>query len=123
MHRMRRVLTILAGITVIIVGAAFVGWNVIGTQVPWQSAVSASGHERSLEISYVGSSCQDTRTVDVAQDARSVTITIVERTFRVGCDDTGVARTVTVELDADLGQRELRDGSCDRPRDCVRTVR
>ncbi len=76
------------------------------------SVVSVSGAE--LVVRYIGSECQDQRSVDVDEDEddRTVRISVTSRSFASGCSDIGVPYDVSITLERPLGTREIVNVGC-----------
>jgi hypothetical protein len=77
----------------------------------WTDPV-VSDDERSVTVSFTGGHCDDPE-AEVEETAEQVTISVhnVDDWFIRGCDDVGVPKEISVELDAPLGERELVDGN------------
>ena len=95
--------------TVVLIGLGSLLWLQLGEHQTWERVAVVS--ETKLKVSYVGSECEDQRSVDVDEDNDSVTITITARSYASSCSDVGFLRTVNVSLDKPLGDRKLIDGA------------
>jgi hypothetical protein len=98
---------------VLVLVLAWVAWYVFGQSepTPWSKPAVVEGDV--VHLTYIGSECQDSASVDVDEDARRVTLT-VEQTVRAStCSDVGVRYEIDAQLDAPLGDRELVDGACE----------
>lgn len=104
-------LTIVTLVTVPLVVWALVLIKPESSPAPWRDAV-VSEDGRSVTVSVMGGACDDPDTT-VAESSTQVTITVRNEGdwFVFQCDDVGVGKTVTVELDDPLGGRELVDGN------------
>lgn len=81
---------------------------------PWDDDPVVSEDGRTVTVRVVGGACDDPD-VDVAETSRQVVVTVRNEGdwFVFQCDDIGIVKEVTVELDAPLGERELVDGSAE----------
>jgi hypothetical protein len=108
-HRLKLVLPIAFLVTA---GAAFWVWTDLGepqVQV-LEAIVSVDGNQ--LVVSYVGSECEDQRSVSADEGETSVRVKVVARSFASGCSDVGVHRQVSITLDRPLGSRGVVNVGC-----------
>ena len=87
-------------------------WDRTAQQEVLTSVVSVDGVE--LVVEYIGSECQDQRSVDVYEDDRTVRISVTSRSFASGCSEVGVPYEVAVTLERPLGTREIVNVGCTR---------
>ena len=118
--RRRRVLRwatpVAAGMAAVVLALV---WRGIGEPVEWDAATVLDA--RTVRVSYDGGECEDQRSVSVDEDARTVTIGIVTRSFATSCSDVAMRHSVLVHLDRPLGDRALIDRQCNGARSaCTR---
>ncbi len=65
-----------------------------------------------VEVSYVGSSCQDGSRLEVTEEAARVVLTVRAWELSGSCDDVGVDYRLRATLEEPLGTREVVDGAC-----------
>ncbi len=92
---------------------AGVAWYVFGQSepTPWNKPAVVEGDV--VHLTYTGSECQDSASVDVDEDARRVAVTVRQTVRARTCSDVGVRYDIDAQLDAPLGERELVDGACE----------
>lgn len=98
---------VLIAATAIAVGVV---WIRVGESSPWDRA-EVSGDGLVVRLHYVGSECEQFRSVDVDETPSAVVLTITTRSFATSCSDVGVPYVATVRLEAPAGDRRLIDGS------------
>lgn len=115
MVRSRAVTVVLTG-GALVAAAAFIGgvlWWFAATRghpTPWDRPPVVDG--RTVEVSYIGSACQDGSRLDLEEDSREVVVTVYAWQNAGSCDDLGVPYTLTGTLDAAPGDRVMIDGAC-----------
>ena len=65
-----------------------------------------------MVATYVGSECEDHRSVSVVEDESSVRIKVVTRSFSSSCSDVGMHHEVAVTLDRPLSTRKVVNVGC-----------
>ena len=65
-----------------------------------------------MVVTYVGSECEDHRSVSVVEDESSVRIKVVTRSLSSGCSDVGVHHEVVITLDRPLSIRKVVNVGC-----------
>jgi hypothetical protein len=98
----------------VVVGAALLAWVVVRAgdtePVPWDKPAAVDGDV--VRLTYLGSECRDGASVDVAEDAEQVVLTVRETVHARSCSDVGVTYEHEVRLAGPLDGRELTDGAC-----------
>ncbi len=111
-----RPLAVLSGVVVVALAVGLVGgvlwWFGAsrGRPTPFVKPPSVEG--RTVEVTYIGSSCQDGSRLELDEGDREVVATVFAWQSAGSCDDVGISYTLTGTLAADLGQRPLVDGAC-----------
>jgi hypothetical protein len=77
---------------------------------PWNKPATVDGSL--VQLTYIGSECQDGANAEVEEDPARVVVTVHETVRANSCSDVGVMYEIDVRLDAPLGDRELVDGAC-----------
>ncbi|UMG92791.1 hypothetical protein [Nocardioides sp. TF02-7] len=67
---------------------------------------------RVLRVHYLGSSCQEKAVAEVEERPRRVVVTVRATVAPGRCARAAVPRTVSVRLEAPLGDRSVHDGAC-----------
>jgi asparagine N-glycosylation enzyme membrane subunit Stt3 len=104
-------LTIVLPIALVVTGgASFWVWTDLGEPQVLGAIEAVEGNQ--LVVSYVGSECEDQRSVSVDEGETSVRVKVVARSFASGCSDVGVHRQVSITLDRPLGSRGVVNVGC-----------
>lgn len=107
---------VLAALFATLVGFAEVGRTTISAAVP-----SEDGHRLTVHYLLESPGCERLHRVEVTETADTVELRVHTATRRPwrdpACATTGVTEQVDVILDAPLGDRTVRDGDRDVPRD------
>jgi hypothetical protein len=100
-------------ITVLLISLVVVWWlnRDKGDPIPWEKPATVNG--RSVELTYVGSECQDGSRVEADEDSERVVLTVFAWSNAWSCSDVGHPYTLKVTLSSDLGDHELVDGACE----------
>jgi hypothetical protein len=112
-RRVRRAVVIAVTSGLGVAALAWVAWYVFGQSepTPWNKPAVVEGDV--VHLTYTGSECQDSASVDVDEDARRVTLTVRQIVRAGACSDLGVRYDIDAQLDAPLGDRTLVDGACE----------
>jgi hypothetical protein len=101
-------------VVAVLAGAVLLTWVVVRAAttepVPWVKPAEVDGAV--VRLTYLGSECRDGASVDVAEDAGRVVLTVHETVYSRSCSDVGVTYDHEVRLDEPLGERDLVDGAC-----------
>lgn len=120
--RAGRLLLVLPIASMVVAGLLVAGWSGLGEHqdLGWADELQGS----MIEVGYMGSECEDQRSVSFTEDTHQVRVSVIARTFATGCSDVGVERSVVLDLAAPLGNRKVVDAGCHRrPSRCVVALR
>lgn len=107
----RRVRLTLPVALVVTAGALLWAWTSVDKEVKvLDSIVSVDGV--ALTVMYIGSECEDQRSVSVDEGDQQVRILVTTRSFASGCTEVGVPHTVAITLDEPLDSREVVNVGC-----------
>ena len=121
-RRSGRLLLVLPIATLVVGGLLVAGWSGLGEhqQLGWVDQLQDS----MIEVGYIGSDCEDQRSVSFEEDDREIRVSVIARSFATSCSDVGVQRSVVLDLAAPLGDRRVVDAGCHRrPSRCVVALR
>ncbi|WP_377644376.1 hypothetical protein [Oryzobacter terrae] len=113
-----RLLTVLASAVVVALAVGLVAgvlwWFGAsrGHPTPFVKPPDVTG--RTVEVTYIGSACQDGSRLELEETEREVVATVFAWQSAGSCDDVGISYTLTGTLASDLGERALVDGACRR---------
>ncbi|KQY60168.1 hypothetical protein ASD11_11870 [Aeromicrobium sp. Root495] len=111
-RRSGRLLLVLPIASVVVAGLLVAGWSSLGEHqsLGWAEELQGS----MVEVGYIGSDCEDQRSVSFSEDEHQVRVSVIARSFATSCSDVGAQRSVVLDLAAPLGDRVVVDAGCHR---------